>query len=89
MSMKISNDTIGNGTSDLPVCSAVSQPTAPPLIPLIQRAKYIIGRGVHPGARSSGRLNFVPSRLILRASAYGKLPCVNFMALRILRQLFN
>jgi len=28
MSMKNSNDTIGNGTRDLPACSAVPQPTA-------------------------------------------------------------
>ena len=28
MSMKNSNDTIGNRTRDLPVCSAVPQPTA-------------------------------------------------------------
>ena len=33
MSMKNSNDTIGNGTRDLPVCSAVRQPTAPPRAP--------------------------------------------------------
>ena len=32
MSMKNSNDTIGNRTSDLPVCSAVPQQTAPPRI---------------------------------------------------------
>ena len=30
MSMKNSNDTIGNRTRDLPACSAVLQPTAPP-----------------------------------------------------------
>ena len=30
MSMKYSNDTIGNRTCDLPACSAVPQPTAPP-----------------------------------------------------------
>ena len=30
MSMKNSNETIGNGTRDLPTCSAVPQPTAPP-----------------------------------------------------------
>ena len=30
MSMKNSNDTIGNRTRDLPACSAVPQPTAPP-----------------------------------------------------------
>jgi len=34
MSMKDSNDTIGNRTLDLPVCSAVPQPTAPPRAPL-------------------------------------------------------
>jgi hypothetical protein len=33
MSMKNSNDTIGNRFRDLPVCSAVPQPTAPPGIP--------------------------------------------------------
>jgi hypothetical protein len=32
MSMKNSNDTIGNGTRDLPICSAVPQPTAPPAV---------------------------------------------------------
>jgi hypothetical protein len=33
MSMKNSNDTIGNRTRDLPTCSAVPQPTAPPHSP--------------------------------------------------------
>ena len=33
MSLKNSNDTIGNRTSDLPACSAVPQPTAPPRAP--------------------------------------------------------
>jgi hypothetical protein len=28
--MKVFNDTIGNRTRDLPACSAVPQPTAPP-----------------------------------------------------------
>ena len=31
--MKNSNDTIGNRTRDLPACSAVPQPTAPPCAP--------------------------------------------------------
>jgi hypothetical protein len=35
MSMKNSNDTVGNRTDDLPDCSAVPQPTAPP------RAKFL------------------------------------------------
>jgi hypothetical protein len=34
MSMKNSNDTIGNRTRDLPACSAVPQPTAPPRAPV-------------------------------------------------------
>jgi hypothetical protein len=34
MSMKKSNDTIGNRTRDLTACSALPQPTAPPRTPL-------------------------------------------------------
>ena len=34
MSMKNSNDTIGNWTRDLPACSAVPEPTAPPRSPM-------------------------------------------------------
>ena len=37
MSMKVSNNTIGNRTLDLPACSAVPQPAAPPRAP-----EYII-----------------------------------------------
>jgi len=33
MSMKISNDTMGNRTRDIPACSALPQPTAPPRAP--------------------------------------------------------
>jgi hypothetical protein len=33
MSIKNSNDIIGNRTRDLPACIAVPQPTAPPLTP--------------------------------------------------------
>ena len=33
LSMKNSNDTIGNRTRDLPACRAVPQPTAPPRAP--------------------------------------------------------
>ena len=39
MSMKISNYTIGKRTRDLPACSAVLQPTAPPRAPLIWKYK--------------------------------------------------
>ena len=34
-SMKYSNDTIGNRTCDFPACSALSQPTASPRVPVI------------------------------------------------------
>ena len=33
--MKNSNETVGNRTHNLPACSAVSQPTAPPRTPCI------------------------------------------------------
>jgi hypothetical protein len=33
--MKNSNDSIGNSTRELSACSAVSQPTAPPHIPVV------------------------------------------------------
>ena len=36
MSMKNSNDIIGNRTRDLPACSAVPQTTAPPRVPLLE-----------------------------------------------------
>jgi hypothetical protein len=40
--MKNSNDSIGNGTRDLPACSAVPQPTAPQRILTIQVEMDII-----------------------------------------------
>jgi len=46
MSMNNSNDTIGNRIRDLPVCSAVPQPTAPDAYPLDhirQNVKYHSG----------------------------------------------
>jgi len=39
MSMKNSSETIGNRTRDLPACSAVHQPTAPPRGPKICRER--------------------------------------------------
>ena len=38
--MKNSNDTIGNRTRDLPACSAVPQPTAPPRAPEISKMTF-------------------------------------------------
>jgi hypothetical protein len=36
MSTKNSNDTVGNQTRDVPACSALPQPTSPPLAPDIK-----------------------------------------------------
>ena len=36
MSMKNSNDNIGNRTRDVPACSAVPQPTSPPRAPVVR-----------------------------------------------------
>jgi len=40
MPMKNSNDTIGNQTRDIPACSAVPGPTAPPRAPIHPLAGY-------------------------------------------------
>jgi len=40
--MKKSSDNIGNQTCDLPACSAVSGPTAPPRAPILQNLLYKI-----------------------------------------------
>jgi hypothetical protein len=44
MSMKNSNETIGNRSCDLPVCIAVPQPTAPPRAPGILCTLCIVAR---------------------------------------------
>jgi len=41
MSMKNSNDTIGNRTRDLPACSAVPQPTTPPQVQYVRSGNFI------------------------------------------------
>jgi hypothetical protein len=48
MSIKKSNETIGNGTRDLPACSAVPQPTAPPRAPMLKVNQQITCRVVTP-----------------------------------------
>ena len=42
ISMKNSNDTIGNRTRDLPACSVVPKPTAPPCAPDRYKARYYL-----------------------------------------------
>jgi hypothetical protein len=56
MSMKNSNDTIGNRTRGLAACSAVPQPTASPRAPCVSGENYEIsksgiGRDVNPELR--------------------------------------
>ena len=52
MSMKNSNDTISNRTSDLPICSAVPQPTAPQRVPKVRKSVPLQARGAQrfPGS---------------------------------------
>jgi hypothetical protein len=49
MSMKNSNDTFGNRTRDLPTCSAVPQPTAPPRATIYIVTSVIYTNIVRPG----------------------------------------
>ena len=41
--MKNSNNTVGNRTRDIPACSAVPQPNAPPRVPLDGGASAYVG----------------------------------------------
>jgi len=51
MSMKNFNDTIGNRTRDLPACSALPQPIAPPRAP----TKHSKGNKTVPGKVATTR----------------------------------
>jgi hypothetical protein len=48
--MKKSNDTIGNQTPDLPACSAVPQPTAPPGAPFPTSVSKLTRLIIYPRA---------------------------------------
>jgi len=67
MSMKNSNDTTGNWTRELPVCSAVPQPTAPPRIPggwgsqISRQSAHKGGKVVRPYAPAA----FIPQEIFL------------------------
>ena len=59
--MKNSNDTIGNRTRDLPACSAVPQPTAPPAAcPILLLCPCI-----------NTSISYVPSPVMLEKSVFG------------------
>jgi len=58
MSTKNSNDTIGNRTRDLPACSTVPQPTAPPCPPTVT-SKTVVRMGVITTIVKDGELNDV------------------------------
>ena len=64
--MKNSNDTIGNRTRDLPACSAVPQPTAPPRSPVKQFAYPILMTSLKD--RLSTRCSTLENPLTLRHS---------------------
>ena len=65
MSMKNSIDTIGNRTRDLPTCSAVPQPTAPPRAPIANCTleKMPCDRKIKETLRN--QLVFQPGRLVV------------------------
>jgi len=54
MSMKNSNDTIRNRTRNLPACSAVPQPTAPPCTPNNSDIKKLIAEQENGGWGGGG-----------------------------------
>ena len=63
--MKNCNDTNGNRARDLPACSAVPQPTAPPRAPLFEEREANSKSGSH----NQGHTNPVarsPSRQVVR-----------------------
>jgi hypothetical protein len=51
MSMKNSSDTIGNRNRDIPACSTVTQPTAPP-VPVSKVSSYFIFRAEQCSSRT-------------------------------------
>ena len=72
--MKNSNDTIGNRTRDLPNCSAVPQPTAPPRTPrLLRHATLIFLRIVIH--RRKNMTSYRDKLIIPRISSYKNLQC--------------
>jgi len=58
MSMKNFSDTIGNRTHNLPACSSVPQPTAPPHTPTVT-SKTVLRMGVITTIVRGGDLNEV------------------------------
>jgi len=59
MSMKNSNDTIGNRTRELLACSAIPQPTAPTRAPVIHlKIICTLKRGVTPASEISEQINY-------------------------------
>ena len=59
--MKNSNDTIGNRTRDLPTCSAVPQPTAPPRAPCNGSTDVkSIGCKMEASVHTEWNINYLP-----------------------------
>ena len=57
MSMKNSNDTVGNRTRDLPACNAVPQSTAPPRTPIYIYLAQSFRPHYGPGVDSASNRN--------------------------------
>ena len=76
--MKNSNDTIGNRTRELPVCSAVPQPTALPRAPYAVRySLFVLGykRVQHVTVLNTvGKCNTVGSFIILYYNNIARMP---------------
>ena len=79
MSMKNFNDTIGNGTRDLPACSAVPQPTAPPAAcPTRQSTRFIYDSTCLLAAFTEVRKATVSCHMSVRAHGTTRLPLDGF-----------
>jgi hypothetical protein len=62
--MKNSNDTIENRTRDLPACSAVPQPTAPPRAPLFVLVMIIECHIIYRSSLNVNHLYCVPPHIL-------------------------
>jgi hypothetical protein len=67
MSMKKLNDTIGNQTRDLPACSAVPQPTAPPRAPAYVNSLFLFSllNKLPANMKDKGPLQHLPTETTL------------------------
>jgi hypothetical protein len=93
MSMKNSNDTIGNWTRDLPACGAVPQPTAPPRAPKQKLQVTENPKIVHPENVSLRVLNLSLKKIEINMSGRWSITaiirCQNSLYNRQLKMIIN